>query len=86
MFDDPMPEGESEDLTNAEILSAVATGQASDIVKHLAGQTCRECKSRLVVAGHALRRRSPHLYWRVSARCAYGHPVRLTYQTDWLPR
>lgn len=86
LFDDNPPEEDSEDLTNAEILAAVPTGHINDLVRHLTGQTCPECQSRLLVAGHALRRRAPHLYWRVSARCAQGHPAQVTYQTNWLKR
>ena len=86
LFTDTPPEEDSEDLTNAEILAAVLTGQVSDLVIHLTEQTCPECRSRLLVAGHALRRRAPNLYWRVSARCANGHPTQVTYQTNWLKR
>ena len=86
LFTDTPPEEDSADLTNAEILAAVPTGQMTDLVRHLLAQTCSECPSRLLVAGHALRRRAPHLYWRVTARCAQGHFAQATYQTDWLKR
>jgi hypothetical protein len=83
---DDMPEEDSGDLTNEEILAAVLTSHRQQIVEYLHRQTCGECRGRVIVTGHALRRRTPHLYWRVLGRCSTGHEARVTFQADWLLR
>ena len=49
---DPMPEEDSEDLTNAEILAAVPTGHMNDIVRHL---TAAKCSAMLPTSGTTIR-------------------------------
>jgi hypothetical protein len=86
MFSNEMPEEDSEDLTNMEILEAVPTSEVDDVIRHLQAKKCPACAARNLVAGHALRRRAPHLYWRVGLRCANGHELQVTFQTDWIKR
>ena len=83
---DKMPEEDSEDLTNVEILEAQPTTKVDDVIGFLQAYRCPVCAARTLVARHELRRRIPNLYWRVKLRCGNGHAPQVTFQTDWIKR
>lgn len=83
----PMPEEDSRDLSDDDIGRAIQTGGLDDIVSiigPLRGLACRVCGLGFQEVGHELRRRAPHLYWRVTSKCRSGHPVSTVFQTDWV--
>ena len=85
-FDLP-PEEDSDDLTNEDILGSRLTGRVGDVVQYLQSLRCLgsvPCQARVILTGHALRRRGKNLYWRVSLCCPQGHPSQVTFQADWL--
>ena len=78
------PEEDSPDLTDAEVLGAAEVAGAADLVKHIQGAKCDQCLGPVSVNGHALRRRAPHLYWRILLVCRSGHHSSQVFQTDWV--
>lgn len=78
------PEDDSEDLTDAEIERAVITEGIPQLVEHLTTIQCASCQHRMDAVRYELRRRKPHLYWRVGVECDEGHSQAVLFQTDWL--
>jgi RNase P subunit RPR2 len=75
---------DSPDLTDDEVQKALPVNNAQELVKRIQNVLCSECSSAMLVQGHALRRRNPHIYWRVSFLCKNGHNLSRLYQTDWV--
>ena len=78
------PDEDSEDLTDEEISEAVHVEGPTGIVDYLAGMQCRTCSDKLRVREHVLRRRKPHLYWRVTLVCEQQHQQSTLFLTDWV--
>lgn len=79
------PEDDSPDLTDEEIASAVATVSSDAIVSAVQSARCSTCQQgSMRLTSHELRRRKPHLYWRVGLVCAQGHNASMVFLTDWL--
>jgi hypothetical protein len=71
----PIPEDDSTDLTDDEIQGAIDSHSAVGIAKSV-----QELRAQKTVAGHELRRRKPHLYWRIR----FENEKPLVFQVDWL--
>lgn len=74
----------SPDLSDAEVLGAIATSRAEDIVPHLAGQVCSQCGRAMMVSTHEKRFRYPHFYWRSKLCCSADHVDQRVFQVTWL--
>lgn len=83
-MNDQPPEEDSSDLTDADILGAIQTNSVAEIVTALRSIPCKTCSSQVRVMGHAIRRRSPHLYWRVKLLCPHQHETHVFFQSDWV--
>ena len=77
-FPEP-PEEDSPDLTDAEIQQAVLTTDSSDLAQKVAA-VIKANNLRVALEAHELRKRKPHVYWRVRF---VGGPT-LVFQVDWL--
>ena len=77
-----IPEEDSPDLTDEEVQTAVATDNTGDLSRRL-GTFLRESPGTQLEA-HELRRRKPHLYWRVKLKTPTGEDQSLIFQADWL--
>ena len=80
------PDDDSEDLTDEEIAAALPTSGESGIVRAIQALNCDLCGEPFSGNAHELRRRKPHLYWRVRLVCAKGHMVKRVFLADWLLR
>jgi hypothetical protein len=78
----PIPEEDSPDLTDEEIERAVPTDGPRDISRGVLADF--QESPGIQLEGHELRRRKPHLYWRVKLLSAAGVPRTLIFQADWL--
>lgn len=83
---DDIPEEDSPDLTDADIVGAHPTTGVGDIVSALRSNPCETCSGHVRVAGHAIRRRRPHLYWKVKLLCSSEHESFVFFQSDWVKR
>lgn len=86
---DPIPEEDSEDLTDDEIAGAVPTRSVQTVIEVVSAfcEGCPECADsavRMSVTEHALRRRRPNLFWRVTFKCGNGHDERVTFRVNWM--
>ena len=81
---EPIPEEDSEDLSDDEIAGSLGSGCVGDIIGSLREARCLTCSDPLHLVEHALRRRQPHLYWRVLMRCGDGHENEVTFKADWI--
>jgi DNA-directed RNA polymerase subunit RPC12/RpoP len=75
-------EGDSEDLTDIEVASAIQTTQQDDLVQNLRGAVCPHCGSQVRPSGHSLRRRKGRLFWRVDLTCG-SHASARVFEADW---
>ena len=75
---------DSTDLTDDELRTVFIVGNTLELTHVLQKETCSACNGHLSVEGHALRRRAPHLYWRVTSVCRQGHISSRLFQTDWV--
>lgn len=78
------PEEDSTDLSDQEIQSALPTSGVSDIVTALRSTPCSTCGLMTQIAKHSIRRRLPHLYWRVDLVCRNEHSTKKTFCADWI--
>jgi len=78
-----LEEEDSEDLTDEEISQAKEVGSAEEVASAIATHL-HEKASRLIK--HELRRRKPHLYWRVGLEMPDGSEEVLVFQVDWLQK
>lgn len=83
---DPIPEEDSEDLTDSEISRAIQTKGVQTIIEVLGAfcGSCPKCGLGMSVGGHALRRRRPNLFWRTMLSCSAGHDEQVTFQVNWM--
>lgn len=86
------PQEDSEDLTPTEAEVAVETFDEKDLARKICQEllpgraSVSKSDARFVVKRHELRRRKPHLYWRVILGCP-SEPDRVrTFRVDWLQR
>jgi RNase P subunit RPR2 len=77
------PQDDSSDLTEEEIGRALATGSPADMAQKLSGQVCRVCGESLFTVRQQKRRRSPHIYSRVTLTCPNNHWITQLYQVTW---
>lgn len=76
---------DSPDLTDAEVEGAVVTASYGELRYALIHLSCASCGvGPLLPHKHALRRRKPGIYWRMTLACGEGHEVTKTYRADWL--
>lgn len=80
----PPPEEDSADLIEEEILGALPSSQIGDILAVIRAFRCPSCGGGTRLAKHAIRRRKPHLYWRVTFVCSASHESRQTFCADWI--
>ena len=79
---------DSEDLTDAEIESATPLSNVSGMVRLILKQTCPVCSWALAPHAHQLRRRKPHLYWRIPMTCgqdASHYSTAIVARIDFIP-
>jgi hypothetical protein len=74
------PEEDSEDLTDEEIGQAIHTRSAGEVATKLKVELLPGSS----ISQHELRRRKPHLYWRIRLRLASGEEKMIVYLADWL--
>jgi len=77
-------EEDSEDLTDAEVETAVAVPSVDAMLERLRQLRCQECDGEVEVNAHALRRRTPFFYARMGFRCTNGHDGNIVFRADWL--
>ena len=82
----PIPEDDSPDLTETEIAEALDVRSMENLIQSLRGVRCSTCGEVFDSSDHALRRRAPHLYWKMALYCETGHQTSLIFRTDWLKR
>jgi hypothetical protein len=84
----PPPEEDSADLTDEEVLAAIPTKSVDDVIAVTGTvdkrSSCAVCSKPKEPVQHALRRRIPHLYWRIRVACPEGHQELLVFQADWV--
>ena len=80
---DDLLQEDSEDFSDDDAQSAVATRSVDDVVAALT-LSCASCGERLVPSSHALRRRTGGLFWKVLMKCLLGHEKNLVFTADWL--
>jgi len=83
------PEEDSEDLTDDEIAGAIMTRGIQTVIEVVSAfcEGCPECvgdRERMGVTEHALRRRNPNLFWRVTFKCKAGHVEGVTFRVNWM--
>lgn len=82
-----MPEEDSEDLTDEEVASAVPVPNVEGVLKLMLAEKCTTCGWPMGPDAHLLRRRKPHLYWKLPLVCrAPEEHMRklLVIRVDWL--
>lgn len=87
MLDDDLPANlgdDSEDLLDAEVEQAKEIASIEALLAHLKETRCATCEQPIETSRHALRRRAPHMYWRMTLRCAAAHETKLVVRADWL--
>lgn len=77
-----IPEDDSEDLSDAEVEAALPTEDITDLIAKLS-KHIRENPGEQV-SDHELRRRKPHLYWRVKIQQPEDKSTALVFVADWL--
>lgn len=82
----PMPEEDSQNFSDTDARLAIPTDTIEDILGRLRGLRCPECTGTFENSEHALRRRAPHLYWKVTLHCEAWHETSLIFRTDWLTK
>ena len=75
---------DSPDLTDAEVLAAIAVAGAPELLAHLREHPCGQCTGGRQTYRHAFRRRAPHHYSRVTVECSCGHRWCFVYRVDWI--
>lgn len=80
---EPPPPEDSEDLTDVEVAHAVPTTDRRDLAHRIA-TALRISGPEFSLKGHELRRRKPHLYWRVRLVSAEEPDRVLVFRADWL--
>jgi hypothetical protein len=81
----PPPEENSPDLTDLEIANAIPTNSEVDVVQeHSKFSYCSVCSQPVRLVGNAIRRRIPHLFWRMKFECPQGHEGSRVFQIDWV--
>lgn len=88
---DPIPEEDSEDLSNDEIAHAIPTQTVQTVIEVVSAfcEGCPKCPDsnvRMSVTEHALRRRRPNLFWRVTFKCRNGHDEQVTFKVNWMKK
>ena len=84
-LDDLDEKEDSPDLTDPEIEGAIPV----DLEAELAGKIsttlsqCSVCGKGLVKYRYVLRRRQPHMYWRVTGMCG-EHENTILFRADWI--
>jgi hypothetical protein len=78
----PIPEEDSSDLTDEEIERAIPTDNTQGISQRIVADLQESPGMQL--ESHELRRRKPHLYWRVKLQTAAGEQHSLIFLADWL--
>jgi hypothetical protein len=77
-------ESDSEDLSGEEVASASPVASVDAMLKYLHDLRCHRCKQPIEAMDHALRRRAPFFYTRMTLRCAKGHEQVIVLRADWL--
>jgi len=77
-----IPEEDSPDLADDEIKRAIPTSNVNDVSRKVIVEIQESPGTR--VGGHELRRRKPHLYWRVKLQMSTGEQRTLIFLADWL--
>ena len=76
---------DSTDLTDEEVAGATVTNNYGDLRKALIHFSCPHCSDgQMIPRKHALRRRKPGIYWRITLGCESGHEVVKTFRADWV--
>jgi hypothetical protein len=75
------PQPDSPDLTDEEI-QAATTIPDEEVAPHLQGMACSTCGEPIVGRAHEIRRRRPHLYWRVRCHCKNSHETIRLFRMD----
>jgi hypothetical protein len=77
-----IPEDDSPDLTDEEVERAVLTSNTDDLSRKVVADLRGNPGTQLET--HELRRRKPHLYWRVKLKTPTGEDRSIIFQADWL--
>lgn len=86
MLEDDLPTtlgDDSEDLLDAEVEQAIALASIEALLAHLKETRCAICEEPIETSRHALRRRAPHMYWRMTLRCRAKHDTKIVVRADW---
>lgn len=75
---------DSEDLTDAEVEHAIIVQSEDKLVAHLRSARCTQCAQPIETQGHALRRRAPFMYGRMTLVCAQRHEQPIVFRLEWL--
>ncbi len=84
------PEEDSPDLQDEEIAGAVVTVRHFDFADKclaLVHLSCPTCGKKRTSMSHAIRRRKPNLFARMTLQCEEAHPLSLsvhTFQVNWM--
>lgn len=87
IVDDSFPDGDSPDLSDAEILGARLTANEAELVVSMRStlvHSCPVCMGTIVSVTQERRRRKPDHFIRSIHACAEGHRTTLTYKVNWL--
>jgi hypothetical protein len=71
-------------LTDDEVFNAVSVDGPTGMADDLTSRVCPTCQTKILVTSYALRRRSPHMYCRVSWICFNKHKGQVVYLNDWI--
>ncbi len=80
------PAEDSIDLTEEEISQALEVGSSADIITHIVHLLCSSCRGAVDVTSHGIRRKKPHVFWRVGTTCrTCGAVSQVTFNAKFLP-
>jgi hypothetical protein len=74
---------DSEDFTDEEVVGATPASTMTPLEEFIAGP-CPSCGAAVKSVAHAIKRRRPSLYGRVTLSCEEGHQVCRVFRLDYL--
>lgn len=77
-------ENDSGDLSSEDVRQAIPTASVDVMLDYLHKFRCHKCECAIEIIEHALRRRTPFFYARMTLRCKRDHKQVITFRADWL--